>query len=66
MSQKTITRRGIRICQKDGQIMTMAGERWDVSSESKDGGWYHVPFARDVPTRECARHVRGWGAGASA
>ena len=61
VSQKTITRRGLRICQKDGQIRTLTGERWDVASESKDGGWYQVSFARDGPTCECAYHVHGRG-----
>ncbi len=61
VSQKTITRRGLRICRKDGHIRTLTGERWDVASESRDGGWYQVSFARDGPTCECAYHVRGRG-----
>ena len=54
MSQKTITRRGLRICQKDGQIRTLTGERWNVASESRDGKWYQVSFAREGPICECA------------
>ena len=32
VSQKTIMRRGLRICQKDGQIRTLTGEQWNVAS----------------------------------
>ena len=49
------------MCQKDGQIRTLTGERWDVASESKDGEWYRASFARDGPTCKCAYHIRGRG-----
>ena len=61
VSQKTITRRGLRICRKDDQIRTLTGERWDVASESKDGEWHQVSFACDGPTCECKYHATGRG-----
>ena len=63
VSQKTITRRGLRICRKDGQIRTLTGERWDVASESRDGGWCLVSFARDGPTCECPHRATARGRG---
>ena len=60
-SQQTITRRGLRICQKDSQIKALGGDQWDVASQGANNEWYRVSFAYDGPTCECAYHTRGRG-----
>ena len=61
VSQKTITRRGLRICQKDGQIKALGGDRWDVASQSVNDEWYWVFMSLEGPTCECKYHATGRG-----
>ena len=61
VSQKTITRRGLRICQKDGQIKALSGDRWDVASQSVNDEWYRVSMSLEGPTCECKYHATGRG-----
>ena len=61
VSQKTITRRGLRICQKDGQIKALSGDRWDVASQSVNDEWYRVSMSLEGPTCECKYHATGKG-----
>ena len=59
VSQKTITRRGLRIYQKDGQIKALGGDRWDVASQSVNDEWYRVSMSLEGPTCECKYHATG-------
>ena len=59
--QQTTTRRGLRICQKDGQIKALGGDRWDVASQSAKNKWYRVSFACDGPTCDCKYYATGRG-----
>ena len=61
VSQKTITRRGLRICQKDGQIKALSGDRWDVASQSVNNERYRVSMSLEGPTCECKYHATGRG-----
>ena len=60
-SQHAITRHGLRICQKDGQIKALGGDRWDVASQSVNDEWYRVPMSLEGPTCECKYHATGRG-----
>ena len=62
-SQQTITRRGLRICQKGGQIKTLGDDRWDVASQSAEDEWYRVSFGCNSPTCERICHATGRGRG---
>ena len=56
--EQCITRRGLYICQKGGQIKTLAWNRWDVNSEC-GGVWYRVSFAGESLMCECAYRTTG-------
>ena len=48
VSEQTITRRGLKICQKGGQIKALTENSWDVASQSTENVWYRVVKCRDV------------------
>ena len=60
-SEQSITRRGLHIYQKEGQIKDLGGNRWDVASQSTEDVWYRVSFAGESPTCECLYHTTGKG-----
>ncbi len=60
-SEQCITRRGLHIYQRGGQIRTLGGSLWDVASQGTEGVWYRVSFAGESPTCECAYHATGKG-----
>ena len=61
VSEQTITRHGLKICQKGGQIKILTENSWDVASQSMKGAWYRVSFTGDAPTCECPYHTMGGG-----
>ena len=59
--ETAITRRGLRIYQRGGQIKAPKGNRRGVASQSTEGAWCRVSFAGESPTCECAYHTTGKG-----
>ena len=64
-SQYAITRSGLRICQKDGQIKALGGDRCDVASQGVNNEWYRVSMSLEGPRASASTTPRGRGAGAS-
>ena len=64
-SQHAITRSGLRICQKDGQIKALSGDRWGVASQSVNNEWYRVSMSLEAPRANASTTPRGRGAGVS-
>ena len=60
-SEQCITRRGLRIYQKEDHIKNLGGNRWDVASHSTEGVWYRVWFADVSLTCECIHRTAGKG-----
>ena len=44
--------RGLHMYQKDDQIKTLTGNRWDVASRGAGGAWYRASFAGGSTARE--------------
>lgn len=61
VSEEVITRRGLAIYQKGGQIKAISKTSWDVASQNTEGKQYRVSFATSAPTCECRYHSTGNG-----
>ena len=54
-----MTRRGLRIYQKEYHITDLGGKWWDVASQGMKGVLYRVSFADVSPMCECVCHTAG-------